>query len=661
MKLLSLTVHNFMPFKGETKISFPHDPTRNVMVIFGENMRGKTSLLNAIRWAFYGRAFGRHLREIELHELHNKEAATENDWTMECRVEFEAEGCRYDLRRRATKRSMVSKPSRPEDFEMVMGLQKDGVAISGHLYESEINRFAPEQISRFFLFDGELLQEYESLLIEGSDQGKRIKESIEQVLGVPTLIHGRDEIYTILKASQKTQSKDLLQIQGLKAQAEKQAMWQARQESFENDLKTLKDKLEETKNERAKLDDELDKVDAVHQAKLRLDFLKERQSTIDGDQKNLTDEKLLLLKDAWKDLLNRRLSLKQSSLLEEQEKISRQMDERRKIDSRVTDLRKYLETSSCPTCGQPLVDERRAKAKIELQELESNLLGIPVDSNLLTKVAAEIKEINQLMKVGTGPKIRLIDVEMRKLGVELTKVENEMEQIVEQIRGYDTAEIARKRAHQTSLIREEALIDRDISDRVEKIEGTRKELAVIAKALQSYPEARASRSTAMVNLCTSLEKIFGQSIERLRDNLRNHVEAKATETFLKLTTQKTYQGLEINENYGLTILDEHSQPVNVRSAGAEQIVALSLIDGLARTGRAEGPVVMDTPFGRLDLNHRDNILRHLPTTTSQLVLLVHDGEIRRDTDLAPIASRIGASYEIKEVNSRHSKIERVIS
>ena len=70
---------------------------------------------------------------------------------------------------------------------------------------------------------------------------------------------------------------------------------------------------------------------------------------------------------------------------------------------------------------------------------------------------------------------------------------------------------------------------------------------------------------------------------------------------------------------------------------------------------------MDTPFGRLDLRHRDNILRYLPTTTSQLVLLVHDGEIRRETDLQPIAQRIGAAYQIKEVNPRHSVIEKVTS
>jgi DNA sulfur modification protein DndD len=50
-------------------------------------------------------------------------------------------------------------------------------------------------------------------------------------------------------------------------------------------------------------------------------------------------------------------------------------------------------------------------------------------------------------------------------------------------------------------------------------------------------------------------------------------------------------------------------------------------------------------------------LRYLPQTTGQLVLLVHDGELRRDADLAPVAARIGKSYAIREITPRHSKIE----
>ncbi|MFP3249117.1 MAG: hypothetical protein RXR20_31930, partial [Paraburkholderia sp.] len=342
-------------------------------------------------------------------------------------------------------------------------------------------------------------------------------------------------------------------------------------------------------------------------------------------------------------------------------KITGAMDERSKLELRAADLRTFLSTASCPTCGQPLHDDRRVKAGTELGEIEATLRTTTIDRTGLTQVSAEIQEISRLLKPGAGSRIGDIDAQMRKLGVELTKVENEAEKLREEIKGYDTADIARKRAYRDGLVREEGQLGRDIAASQASIDDAKKELGVIAKALQNLPQARASRSTALAKMYAAIEKVFGESIERLRDDLRRHVEARATDSFKSLTTQKAYQGLEINRNYGLTILDERGARVTVRSAGAEQIVALSLIDGLARTGRAAGPVVMDTPFGRLDLRHRDNILRYLPTTTSQLILLVHDGEIRRETDLLPIAERIGAAYQINEVNPRHSVIEKVIS
>jgi DNA sulfur modification protein DndD len=31
---------NFMPYKGEVSVDFPTDDARNVMIVFGDNMRG---------------------------------------------------------------------------------------------------------------------------------------------------------------------------------------------------------------------------------------------------------------------------------------------------------------------------------------------------------------------------------------------------------------------------------------------------------------------------------------------------------------------------------------------------------------------------------------------------------------------------------------------
>lgn len=659
MKLISLSMNNFMPYKGKNEIVFPQDEQRNVMVVFGDNMRGKTSFLNALRWVFYGKALGRHLREIPLQDILNKEAAVEGDFTIEVSVDFEADGTKYNLRRYATKKPMVAKPSRPEDFEVVIGLQKQGAAIPAYQIESEINRYAPEQVSRFFLFDGELLQEYESLLIEGNEQGKRIKEAIEQVLGVPALIHGRDEIGTLLKNFQKQQARELASVEGMDKQAAKQNAWQQKLEAYEDDVTDLKTKQEGVKAQRAVLDDELEAVEIVHDKKTRLDGLRKQQEGLANRLTELQDKKKGLLRDAWRDLLRPKLQVAKNALFEEQQKLTENMGKKARLDAQVATLKKILNTSSCPTCGLPTDEKKRIQAGTELAQIEDDLKMLNVDSHTLSDLTIRIREIDRLGRSGSADKIQAVDDEFLRSSVELTKIENTIEAINEEIKGYDTADIAYKRTLRDGLLKEEARLDQDLLATQKKIEEAKKELAMIAKTLGSMPAGRANRSTSLVTVSTDLEKLFNESIEQLRQNLRETVAEKATESFKKLTTQKAYSGLEINDNYGLTILDERKERMNVRSAGAEQIVALSLIDGLARTGRAAGPVVMDTPFGRLDLRHRDNILKYLPTTTGQLVLLVHDGEIRRATDLAPVADRIGAEYEIREISPRHSRIEKV--
>lgn len=657
MRILSLWMTNFMPYKGEQRVDFPTDPGLNVMVVFGDNMRGKTSLLNALRWVFYGRAYGRHLHEIPAHRLLNAEAAAEGDFNMEVRVRFEADGHLYELRRRATRKDHVAIPARPEDVAVERSLQKDNMVVPGNQVEAEINRHAPEQVSRFFLFDGELLQEYETLLIEGSEQGQRIKEAIEQVLGVPTLINGRDEAATLLKQALKLSTKDLQQMDGMKAQAERQGALQEREAAQGRDLEALRARLKETRSQREALDDELEQVEAVFRAKTKSDELAKRQDAIVARQEEIAVERMSLAKGAWIDLVQPKLRLKREQLLDEQARLSRDIAERGKVDSKIEDKAKLLSGSSCPTCGQDLVPELRASVEAQLADLKARALALRSDSEALGRVSADLRDAGRLVSSGVGATLRALSKEERSLAVELTRIDNEREKIDEQVRGYDTEAIASNRRLRDSLVRHEGAIEREISEAERDLKKTRDDLAMVSKTIAALPEARARRSTAKVALCQALERAFAGSVERLRDNLRRKVQDRATEAFSKLTTQRKYSGLEINENYGLTILDERGDRVGVRSAGAEQIVALSLIDGLARTGRAAGPVVMDTPFGRLDTKHRDNILRYLPQTAGQLILLVHDGELRRDTDLAPVAARIGKSYAIREVSPRHSKIE----
>lgn len=658
MKLVRLTSTNFMPYKGDVTVDFPTDDTRNVMIVFGDNMRGKTSLLNALRWGFYGQAVGRHSRPIPIQDIVNRDAANEDDWRVQVFIQFEANGHSYDLRRTAIRRQHVARPSRPEDFQATVLLNRDGAPMSGDQVEPEINQIAPEQVSRFFLFDGELLQEYESLLIEGSEQGRRIKDAIEQVLGVPALIHGRDELGAILKAATKRQSTDIAHVQGLEKQAERTQDLTARQDALERDLERLQTRLNDARSERDKLDDELEAAAHVLASKSKLDALTSQRRTLEEDQRKKATDRQILLSQAWRDLLDSRLQVKREQLQRRQSDLTQSLRKQGGLQAKIDNLDRLLKTSVCPTCGQDLGDDRRSEMGASLGEMQADLRRMDDETDDMQAVSSQIAALSKIRGVNARDRIAEIDTESKRIEVALQRAENEIERLNDEISDQDTAELARKRVLQKELLVEEGRLQASITSAKKDIDKTKEELAIAQKAIESLAPARSKKSTLKVSIASDLEKTFSASIEKLRDRLRSRVEQLATAAFREMTTQKGYRGLEINSNYGLTIVDGGGRKVPLRSAGAEQIVALSLIDGLNRTGRAVGPVVMDTPFGRLDLQHRDNILRYLPTVTSQFVLLVHSGEIRPETDLAAIKPRVGAVYTIREVTPTQSTIER---
>ncbi len=647
-----------MPYKGEMALTFPQDEQRNVMIVFGDNMRGKTSILNAIRWAFYGEAVGRHSRPIPLQEIVNKDAALADDWRVEVHVKFDANGHAYDLRRVADRRQMVATPSKPEDFARSIHLTRDGSAVSGDQVEAEIGLIAPKQISRFFLFDGELLQEYETLLIEDSQQGQQIKEAIEQVLGVPALTNGRVDIQTILKQAQKRQNADLKQIAGLEKQAERHAELTGKIDAIDRDLEDLNSRMKKVREERTALDDEVEAAQSVIGAKATLDAKLGEQKTLIEDCERKEAERLDLLSGAWKDLIDAQLQIRRDQLERRRKELMDSIKKRSGLAQKVSDLQQLLDTRECPTCEQVLSEERRSQIGETLGKAETELQSIDDSSAALQEISGQLDALSKIRGINAKDRLQQAEKDLQGYNVRLTQIENDIEKLRDKIAGYDTAEIARKRVLLSEKIREEGRLQGDIHDQNVERKKLVDELAVSQKAIEGLTKDRTQRSTVKVSLCSDLERVFSQSIEQLRDKLRKRVEQLANDAFRHMTTQKSYRGLEINDNYGLQIVDASGRHVAVRSAGAEQIVALSLIDGLNRTGRAAGPVIMDTPFGRLDLNHRDNILSYLPSVTSQFVLLVHSGEIRKETDLAVITERVGAVYEIREISSTQSRLER---
>lgn len=553
---------------------------------------------------------------------------------------------------------MVATPQKPEDFTESIHLTRNGVPVSRDQVEAEIGLIAPKQISRFFLFDGELLQEYETLLIEDSQQGQQIKEAIEQVLGVPALTNGRVDIQTILKQAQKRQNADLKLIAGLEKQAERHADLTGRIDAIDRDLENLNGQLKKVREERNTLYDDIEAAQSVISAKQALDSRLEEQKFLIKVCDEKEAERLDLISASWKDLIDAQLQVKRAQLEGERKLLMNSIRKRSGLAQKVDDLQRLLDTRECPTCEQALGDERRSQIGDALGKAQVELRSIEDSSAALQDISGQLDALTKIRGINAKDRLRQIEKDLQGHQVRLTQIENEIEKLKDEIAGYDTAEIARKRVMHSETIKEEGRLQADVQQQIGQRKILADELGVSQKAIRGLTKDRTQRSTIKVSLCSDLEETFSHSIEQLRDKLRKSVEALANDAFKRMTTQASYRGLEINDNYGLQIIDASGRHVAVRSAGAEQIVALSLIDGLNRMGRSAGPVIMDTPFGRLDLKHRNNILSYLPSVTSQFVLLVHSGEIRKETDLAAIADRIDAAYEIEEISSTQSRLER---
>ena len=108
-------------------------------------------------------------------------------------------------------------------------------------------------------------------------------------------------------------------------------------------------------------------------------------------------------------------------------------------------------------------------------------------------------------------------------------------------------------------------------------------------------------------------------------------------------------GLTIDpETFTVTLLDRSGRPLpfDRLSAGERQLLATSLLWGLARASGRPVPTIIDTPLGRLDSSHRKHLTeRYFPFASHQVLLLSTDEEIVGDY-LRSIRPFVTRSYHL---------------
>jgi DNA sulfur modification protein DndD len=87
--------------------------------------------------------------------------------------------------------------------------------------------------------------------------------------------------------------------------------------------------------------------------------------------------------------------------------------------------------------------------------------------------------------------------------------------------------------------------------------------------------------------------------------------------------------IEINEECAVRLLNQRGRDLREidLSAGEKQIFTQALIAAVAAVSGRVFPMLVDTPLGRLDVDHRNGVLRHLATRSGQVILLSTNSEV----------------------------------
>jgi DNA sulfur modification protein DndD len=133
------------------------------------------------------------------------------------------------------------------------------------------------------------------------------------------------------------------------------------------------------------------------------------------------------------------------------------------------------------------------------------------------------------------------------------------------------------------------------------------------------------------------------------------LESQFTECFAKLARKDDLQ-LQIRidpKTFHVGLLSGNGRAIakDELSAGEKQIFAIAVLEALAKTSGRQLPMIVDTPLGRLDSQHRSKLIDgYFPTASHQMIVLSTDTEVD-ESFYASLAPDIARAYKL-EYDSR---------
>lgn len=645
LRLQRLEVEGFGPFADQQVLEFPSGP--GVTVVYGENMRGKTSLLNAIRYAFFGTVLGRGSRERRLHTISNRDLASDGRYGFTVSLTFDYNGIEYELFRECRPRVRV--PRNDDDYTQDVILRRGNTTLGPQEREKALQQIFPKEISRFFLFDGELLQEYEELIINESEAGRGISEAIERILGVPIIKRGRIHLTQMSEEADKVAAKEASKRQETKALGT--ALQQATEQkaAHQEEVARSQHRLSELNAQKLEFEQFLHSKEKYSSILQERDEASARLDQAIKDEKSARAELQRAMGEGWRTLLREPVRMARAAA---------QAEAKREFEAFVMSLRaKAIENGHCETCDQDVTKSVAIRLK---ETLPNTPQKETVSAGGVSASISRLVDLDKFKEADNTGEVRQLWKRLRDLELEQVSLRSHISDLNGALADSDLDTLRRSRASYSEVIEKILVVKRAIEEGSRKADDMDQNIQRLKKRLESSGTSDLRATQLRANILRDSSKVFSAAVERYKAILRTRVETTASNLFLSMTTEKQdFAKLTINESYGLTIRHRDGRAEEARSAGAEHIVALALMGALQQNAPLRGPIVMDSPFGRLDENHTANVIQTLPNMADQVVLLVYEAEVGKPRMRTLLGARLIREYELERVSARRTNVRGV--
>lgn len=669
MHLESISLRDWKAFES-TIFEFP-TPTRtkNVIVIGGRNGYGKTTLFEALALGLFGRDGLRLVQRAGLANDEQGRTQSFNDF-MERALYGNAlpngrTSCRIALKfiddigepiwiERAWHFSAQGKlktsgTEHPTIFygigRKVIGPGRTEHDVEGW-YRDWISRtFIPTSLAGFFLFDGE-----SAAVFAERDMGAQVREGIEGLLGLNWLKQLQKDL-RIYAADRRRQVPRGLSTDAVFQLEAAVTSMEGELASIESRLKAIEEDLHDSEALRSSLTRELGYGAGT---RAQLEELTREQA---DHEKQYSSAQEKLAEAAAMDiplaLVGGTLLSRVEARLEQEARLDQWEAALSQRDGRTASVLSFLE-EKLPSI-EPELHERQVEGVREAVEKALERLWYPPPGDvadafrhphargpMLQRVLerlADAKAVSAASIVGLLETMEKSSAKLREIAAAIRSTDGTTPQTEEK-----RNQLNEVNSRVGALREEKGGLSRVMDSRADEVEQKRKELGRLTGRLDlsERPAQLANRAEQVAGMLGDLiEEAWPLQASAVAEAMTNAVQAMAHRKDYLREVDITPEGeVELASPDGRDLREYDL------SAGEKQIFTQALFSAIAEVSERPFPLVIDTPLGRLDENHRLNVLRHVANRPSQVILISTDTEVVGQY-LTAIKNKVAKFYIIR--------------